>query len=467
MSTAQVKIERFTIGRRWIWPAVGMALAAIAACGWRIGAFEKLRERFTAGSVPDTSSDQTAAKGSHHDHDHPPNPDLLELSPQARASLGVQLTTVELGPFERAITVPAMIVERPGRSRCQVTALLTGVVSRILVVPGQAVEPGQVMFQLRLTHEELVQSQADFLRTAEELDVIGREVDRLESLAKDGSIAGKALLERKYEQQKAQAALRAQRQALVLHGFSNEQVDGILRTRTLLQFLDVQAPLAEMTSGTETEPMYQVVSLNVERGQHVNAGDTLAELADHKLLFIEGMAFERDISALHDLARHDWKIKAVLDSNSAPEVVDGLDFEFLDAQVEPQSRALHFYVRLPNEQLPHERADDRPRFITWRFKPGQRVQLRVPVEQLTDRIVLPAAAVAKDGLESFVFRAKRGNFVRRAVRVEFEDPYSVVIANDGSLRPGDRVAAGSAQQLLLALNNQSAVAVDPHAGHTH
>jgi cobalt-zinc-cadmium efflux system membrane fusion protein len=43
----------------------------------------------------------------------------------------------------------------------------------------------------------------------------------------------------------------------------------------------------------------------------------------------------------------------------------------------------------------------------------------------------------------------------------------VVIANDGTLFPGDRVAMSAAQQLHLALKNKAGGGIDPHAGHNH
>ena len=106
------------------------------------------------------------------------------------------------------MTVPAMVVERPGRSSIQVAAPLTGVVTRVWPLQGETVAPGQPLFDLRLTHEEVVEAQAEFLKTAEELDVVQREIDRLEKVAADGVISGKTLLERKYEQQKLPAAQR-------------------------------------------------------------------------------------------------------------------------------------------------------------------------------------------------------------------------------------------------------------------
>ena len=155
------------------------------------------------------------------------------------------------------MTVPGMVVERPGWSVLEVTAPMTGVVTRIYPIQGEAVQPGQPLFEVRLTHEDLLQVQTEFLRTVEELDVIGREVARLEKVSADGVIAGKTLLERKYEQQKQEAALRAQRQALLLHGLSQEQVDEIVATRTLLQSLTIHAPAREepASSGDPRAPL--------------------------------------------------------------------------------------------------------------------------------------------------------------------------------------------------------------------
>ena len=175
------------------------------------------------------------------DHKHI-EAEAVKLSQTAQANVGLQLAKVELRPFERTITVPAIVMERPGRTNIQVAATLTGVITRVWPMQGEAVTPGQPLFDLRLTHEEVVEAQAEFLKTAEELDVVQREIDRLEKVTADGAIAGKTLLERKYEQQKLQAAQRSQRQRLLLHGLTAQQVDGILTKRTLLSELTIAVP---------------------------------------------------------------------------------------------------------------------------------------------------------------------------------------------------------------------------------
>ena len=79
----------------------------------------------------------------------------------------------------------------------------------------------------------------------------------------------------------------------------------------------------------------------------------------------------------------------------------------------------------------------------------------MPVEQWTDRIVLPREAVVQDGAESYVFEKNDGHFDRRAVHVEYRDQDSAVIANDGALTPGKTVVVAGAYQIHLALKNKA------------
>ena len=407
-----------------------------------------------------------ATDGHDHDHDHEGHEEenSLELSEQARRSIGLEEGEVALSTFVRTITLPGMVVERRGRSKFTVIAPMTGAVARILVTEGEAVVPGQALFELRLTHEEIVQAQADLLRTTAEVDVVSREIARLEGIGPEGLIPIKTILDRKYELQKLEAVQLAQRQSLLLHGLSEEQVTGIVEGRTLLGSVVVRAPAAAALEQAETTLTVQ--ALAVERGQHVMAGDTLAVLVDHASLLVEGQAFEQDLAPITAAAAEGKPIAAVPDEPGAGPI-EGLKIAYVADRVDPESRTLHFYVGLPNVQAGAPRVEGEHRFVTWRSKPGQRMQLRVPVEEWTERIVLPATAVAQEGVENWVFRSNGDHFDREPVHVEYRDPRQVVIANDGTLLPGDRVAISAAQQLHLALKNKSGGGIDPHAGHDH
>lgn len=462
------------------------------ASGW----VQRTSSAFRSSPPADAHGDEADDHSGHNHAAHAGHDDStsLELSAQGLRNIGLSpemIRPVELETFRKSMIVPAVVVERPGRTRVQVATPMTGVVTHVHAVQGEAVEPGTLLFQIRLTHEDLVQSQTRFLQTLGELDVEEREIKRLTGVTSSGAVAGKVLLDRQYAKDKLEALLRAQREALRLHGLSEQQVDQIASERRLLRELQVVAPSIDDHSDEElrlTRGPIQPVSfqqqgadeppavhdgplilqeLNVHKGQSVSAGETLAILADYDVLFIEGQAFEQDISELRRTSEREWTVDAIFEQQgAASQVVTGLEIAYLANHIDRVSRTLHFYVRLPNEITKDRRADGN-RYIEWQYLPGQRLQLRVPVEEWTEQIVLPVEAVAREGAESFVFQQNGDHFDRVPVHVRFRDQFSAVIANDGSLFPGDVVAWRGAHQMQMALKNKAGGGVDPHAGHNH
>ncbi len=216
------------------------------------------------------------------------------------------------------------------------------------------------------------------------------------------------------------------------------------------------------------EHLFHVQKLPVQLGEHVQAGQLLCVLADHCELYIEGRAFEDDAIWLRAAAREGRSVTArVVVGRRETDVIEGLKLLYLADQVDPDTRVFRFYVRLPNAIALDQMTEDGRRFITWRFNPGQRMELQVPVERWPDRIVLPVEAVVQEGAEAFVYQRNGDHFDRVAVHVEYRDQTRVVIANDGAIRPGDVVAGKGAYQMHLALRNKSGTAADPHAGHHH
>jgi multidrug efflux pump subunit AcrA (membrane-fusion protein) len=463
-----------------------------------------------------------------HDHDHGGHEghaheghvhgeeaaDSLELSPQAVKNIGLTTGTVALGPYERTISIPAIVAEQPGRTSLIVPAQFTGFVEDIFAVPGQSVAPGDPLFVLRLTNEDVVQAQTEYLKTLEALDVEDKEIKRLESIT-SGVIAEKVILTRKYERQKLEGLLKAQRQALILHGMTEAQADSIAKDRRLLRAFLVSAPephdetephhlerehpelippgqtattssleavapapksdsTAGDAPGAGDGPSLVVQSVPVKRGQSVQAGEALAILADLRELFLEGRAFERDAPAVSRAVANGWTVTAVPEQSpgieslgGSPPAARGLQIAYVANAVDPETRTLRFFVILPNEIVEQTRREDGRVFPTWRYKPGQRMEVRVPIEQWRDRIVLPLAAVADDGPEAYVFVRNGRTFQRRPVHVEYRGRDKAVIANDGSIFPGETVALSAVQQLQMAIQNKTGGGVDVHAGHMH
>ncbi len=451
-------IESFRIHK------LGLTLLVVAMA---TGAWFLLRDGQTAGRPGDQTNDKPHDDHAGHAHVGHDAATSLELSQKSLRNVGFQPYVVKPRPFTKTTAVPAMVVERPGRSQLQVTAPMTGVVKKVYAIEGTAVESGQPLFDLRLTHEDLVTAQREFLQRVQELDVVKRELERLNSVS-DGVIARKRILEREYEKQKIEAALLAQREGLLLHGLSETQVTAIRDQRSLLRQLTVTAPVAADSAENSEQPcLFNMQTLNVKPGQQVDAGDSLCVLADHAHLYIEGKAFEDDAEHLNRVLQQGWQVSAVLmTQGQRRDAEENLQILYLSDRVEAESRAFHFYVDLPNQIIRDQQVDGR-RFIGWKYKPGQRFEVRIPLEKLDNRLVLPVDAVVEEGAEAFVFQQNGDHFDRVEVHIEDRDQDQIVIANDGSLYPGAIIAAQGAYQMHLALKNQSGGGVDPHAGHSH
>jgi multidrug efflux pump subunit AcrA (membrane-fusion protein) len=420
--------------------------------------------------APPHGADHGEPGDDEHEHGHAPSGQVesmsVELSQQALKNIGFEPLKIALTNYNRELAIPGMVVERPGLSQLTVAAPLAGTIAKIHVIEGEAVAPETPLFDIRLTHEELVTAQGEFLKAAEQLDVVNREIARLESIA-EGVIAGRRILEQKYERQKLAGLLNAQREGLILHGLSEAQVDEILKTRHLLKLLTVRAPQHADDCDCEVDHLFHIQSLNVQVGTQVEAGQALSVLADHCQLYIEGTAFEADADQLRRAAADGELISASFLGRSRREPgVTGLKILYLADKVDQNSRAFHFYVTLPNHVV-LDREEGRHRFLTWQFKPGERIELSVPLERRENVIVVPEEAVATDGAESFVYRQNGKRFDRVPVHVEHRDRRSAVLAYDGSVFPGDVIAGAGAFQIHLALKNQTGGAIDPHAGHSH
>lgn len=399
------------------------------------------------------------------DHeDGPPraNPRMLELSPQARANMKLVARPAKLSTYWRSIIVPGEIVDRPGVSDRGVTSPAEGIVSEIHAFPGDMVKPGEKLFTLRLVSEYIHDTQSDLFKVTREIELETEKRQRLVQIG-EGVIPQVRIIEVDQQLRRLQAALTTHRQDLLARGLTPEQIAGVERG-TFVTSVDVFAPAAGPTNRRMATPLtadaanalLEVQELKVDLGTQVQAGQLLGVLSDHRVLSIAGHAFKREAPAIEQAAREQWPVRVEFaedDSDAWPQMEQTFAVHHLANSIDPASRTFDFFVPIANQSRSY--STNGQTFVVWRFRPGQRVRIHVPVERLDDVIVLPAAAVVRDGPDAWVFRQKVGRFERLPVRIVYEDRLDVVLANDGSVKPGWLVAQGSAATLNRVLEAQS------------
>ncbi len=413
------------------------------------------------------------------EHGHPSDPDELELSERARANLKLKMGVVEAGSYWQKLPIPGEVIEIAGHSDRELNANVTGVILNVFARPGQAIRPGEAMFKLRITDEELIETQSALIQTIQQIKVNQAEMDRIKPLVPD-TIPESNLLKLRYEQEKLAVRRDLHEQDLHSHGLDDAQLWQVKSGNAILKELTIRAPAlphpigkiaAVPSSAFPEEPkvVYTVSSVSVHPGSLVKAGDPLVRFADHGRLLVCGHAFEQETEVIERALREEWPVSVqFVVRQEQPLIRDGLRILRTRNKVAAKSRTVDFFLPLENEVVAQRSGLHGGDYLSWRFKPGQQARLLVPARKWEGVIVLPARAVTNEGPEAFVFAEHEDHLERRSVQVLYRDGREVVIANDGALIPGQRVALNNAYQLNLALQQQHGGGLaDPHAGHMH
>jgi len=468
------------MNRKRIPRILGGIMLIVAVVGTSVTTFVT-RDRW----LPWISSDKTAAK-TEEQQTPVEEPKVLKLSPQARKNLGLVSKPVALQDYWRTIQVPGVVVDRPGISDRGITSPAVGVVTQVHAFAGDTIRPGETLFTLRLFSEYLQNTQSELFKATRETQLIKEERARLGELARSGTIAGSRIIALDQRIHRQDGLIQAYRQDLLTRGLVPAQIKQITEGN-FVSTIDVVAPLSvsEIRRQHEIQPVafvndqqgnglvYEVQELKVDLGQQVQAGQLLSVLSNHRLLYIEGHAFKQEAPMLEHATQNDWQIKVEFaedDTQHWPPLEQSFQIRHLANTIDAASRTFDFFIPLTNQSRSYEK--DGQTFIVWRLRPGQRVRLHVPVEQYENVIVLPAAAIVREGPEAYVFRQNGDLFNRMPVHVLHEDRLNVVLANDGSVTPGSYLAQGSAASLNRVLKAQAAsgVRADVHVhadGTTH
>jgi len=412
------------------WKYLSPVLTVLAVGGVAFAAYAT-RERWLPHVFPmkpGAKTDGHDAKAEGHDdhagHDHGPRGDRVKLSTQAQANLGLDKDGAvdSLTPTEywRRVPVPGVVVDRPGESDRGVTSKVAGIVTEIKARPGDTVKAGDPLFTLQLVSEFLQGVQTDLAKAARELEFAIVKRDRVASLVKAGTQSGAVLIEEENQVKRVVTQIQAYRRQLQVFGMTQEQVDRAEKGEVVTA-VTVFAPAGPTTGwlpfpSSDDDLLYEVQELSVQRGAQVQAGQTLCLLANHQRLFVEGQAFASETKPLAAAAAKSLPIRVEFPGEAPGDWPEVPPLVIHHMGSPPAAGATFpFYLPLENQyQQFTQGGKDR---FAWRFRPGQRVRLRLPVEKIVTLgpdgktellpFVLPAGAVVREGAEAFVFELNK------------------------------------------------------------
>lgn len=405
---------------------------------------------------------------------------VLEISSQARKNLGLVAAAAKPQEYWRSVTIPGLVADRPGISDRGVTSPAVGIVTAIHAFPGDTIRPGDALFTLRLFSEYLQNTQTQLFKANQETGIIQAEVDRLSDAVSSGAVSQAKLIELRADLSRQRAIIQSARQDLLTRGLLPDQIDRVQQMGEFVSTIEVTAPppmngvalnvsernslqlASQNESRSSRDLVYELQELSVEMGQQVQAGQLLAKLSNHQSLYVVGHAFKREASYLARAAAENRTVKIEFaEDNSVewPPIEQSFQIRHLSNSIDADSRTFEFFVPLSNQSHAYEKAGEQ--FLVWRFRPGQRARIHVPVERFENVFVLPSEAVVREGPEAYVFRQNGDLFKQIPVHVLYEDRLNIVISNDGSITSGSYLAQNSAASLLRVLKAQTASGAQP------
>jgi multidrug efflux pump subunit AcrA (membrane-fusion protein) len=455
----------------------------------------------------DHAEELASSREQHDDHDDEhEEEDHVALTKQAFENLDLVMGPVSKGDYWKSLLVPARVVEIPGRSNLFVSAPVTGVIEDVRVLPGQSLSRTEPLFTMRLTDEALIDAQAKLLEALTAREVAEQKSARLRPLIESGAVSGTRSLELDYELKQLEVEQSTLLQEIRNRGLPPSMIDTLLEDRELATTLNVYPPtfLAEESAGSEDlSSGFSVEDLMVHPGMSLARGEPLCTISYHARLYVEGTAFEDDLPALDRIAENDWKVTLEPHGDDEPDN-DPICLSLLrvDNHVDEETQTVKFFIELPNEVTRIRRSDARL-FEQWRFRPGQRMHLRLPVEKWENQVTLPVEAVVVDGPNVFVFAEhhheesgvapdspmekiatgldepklaaeeddhddEHDAFIELEpvpVRLLYRDDQTVVIADDGQIAAGVPIALNHAYKLYLAMKMQSGGGGHHHHDH--
>jgi RND family efflux transporter MFP subunit len=318
--------------------------------------------------------------GSGHD-DHEEGSAIKLTSAQIKQA-GIETEVIRLQPRLLTVNAPGDVTFNAYKL-ADVTTLVDSVILARHVRLGNEVKKGQKL--VTLTSSALAQAEADYLRAEAEHRKSKLDLKRLEGLVKEKIISQARLQQAQSNYQAARANLAASRAALSSYGLNRKEI-GRLVKETQYGHLTLHAP----SSGT-------IVADNFRIGQHITAGTRLLQIVDESTVWVEVKLPQSHMTGI---------------STGRSAIVSTKDnSNHYKAMVINTHHQLDQITRTLGVRLEVQNPEDT-------LHPGMFVKAEIEAGKGEESLLLPEAAIQRQGSELIVFvEEEPGHFERREIRI--------------------------------------------------
>lgn len=342
----------------------------------------------------------------------PPDPGLVQAPEALQAQL--KIGPVAAQPVKDVLRVAGRI-DFDEQRVARIGASVTGRVTEIFVLPGQAVEAGRLLARLHST--ELSNAQLAYLKARSQAELLQQAASRAQQLYAADVIGRAELQRRDNELAVARIEQRAAHDQLRVLGMSEKEIARLSGTGAIHSASSVVSTLA----GT-------VVERKVTVGQVVQPADALFTVANLSRVWAIAQVPEQQAGQIRPGQQMHIEVPALGNGDLTGKLI------YVGETVNPESRTVVVRTEIDNA--------DR------RLKPAMLATMLIETRPV-DRLVVPTSAVVREENEERVF-VENGAGRYRLVPVKLGDEHGGFRPVVSGLKAGDRVVVEGA----FHLNNE-------------
>jgi cobalt-zinc-cadmium efflux system membrane fusion protein len=338
------------------------------------------------------------------------DPDTLELSDAQQGMIAVGAAAERAFPLLREAVGSIDFNEDMA---AQVFPPYQGRIVKLFAKIGDSVTRGQSL--LTIESPDLIQAESTLIAAAGVLDLTSHALARAEQLFAVEGMAEKDLQQAISDQQTAEGALKAARDAVAVFGKSEGEVERMVKTRTIDPYLVVPSPITG-----------KITARNAAPGDFVQPGTVPAPyaVADISRVWVNASVAESDMP----LVRRGQSIHVAVMAFPGREYTG--DITTVGATVDPQlHRGL---VRAEIEDPKHE------------LLPGMFASFVIVTGEPLNAVAVPVDGVVRegDGTMTVWSTTDRRRFTKRTVRIGLQNAgYAQILEG---VRPGEQIVTKGA-----------------------
>ena len=339
---------------------------------------------------------------------------VLRIGAETARTIGLKVEPATSRVVDRILSFDGAL-DVPPQQRTTASSQLSGKLVNIRVDRGQLVKAGEVLADIASL--ELQDIQLELLRNHLDSELWSGTLVRLRNVS--DSVPRRQVLETEGRVRTLETKSASLRQKLLTLGLTARQIEGVLKTKRVVDALPVRAPITGA-----------VVDFDRMLGQVVRADESLFEIHDMSQVRVQAFVGERDSARVQ--VGQTARIRLVAHPDLETEGIVTRIGPVVGADSRTQAAWIEFQ-QPPTVSLQHNMA----------------VRITLTTDRPASSLAVPLNAVVRDGLRSFVFVQKAdGTFDRRRVELGRADDRFVEIKS--GLTSGEMIATSGVPQIQTA-----------------